>query len=194
MSALPGSVFDGDAATVWARFEQVPDGTVRLVGTRTHAGPPESLGEASLTAADHDSALSRMAVAGQIETLIAVESAQGAHSRQALELAVAHQLVSPLTHFLLVETRAEANKAADMPDRDLAYFAEGSEHFADYVEAVRWAQECAMANRQGRHRRLCWARSGSQLPGAARSCLLAALVGVSSRNGKNRTLSLAGHS
>ena len=109
----------------------------------------------------------------KIETLFAGE---GAHSRQALELAVAHQLVSPLTHFLLVETRAEANKAADMPDRDLAYFAEGSEHFADYVEAVRWAQECAMANRQGWHRRLCWARSGSQLPGAARSCLLAALV------------------
>ncbi len=74
---------------------------------------PESLGEACLTAAEHDSALSRMAVAAQIETLLAGE---GAHSRQALELAVAYQLVSPLTHFLLVETRAEADKPADMPD------------------------------------------------------------------------------
>ena len=35
-----------------------------------------------------------------------------------------------------------------LPDRDLAYFEEGSEHFADYVEAVHWAQEYAMANRQ----------------------------------------------
>ena len=35
-----------------------------------------------------------------------------------------------------------------LPDRDLAYFSEGSEHFADYVEAVQWAQEYAMANRQ----------------------------------------------
>ncbi len=35
-----------------------------------------------------------------------------------------------------------------LPDRDLAYFPEGSEHFADYVEAVHWAQEYAMANRQ----------------------------------------------
>ncbi|KIN88937.1 VIT and vWA domain-containing protein [Thauera sp. SWB20] len=113
MSALPGSVFDGDAVTVWARFAQVPDGTVRLVGTRAHAEAPESLGEASLTAAEHDSALSRMAVAAQIETLLAAEVA---HSRQALELAVAYQLVSPLTHFLLVETRAEADKPADMPD------------------------------------------------------------------------------
>lgn len=113
MSALPGSVFDGDAVTVWARFAQVPDGTVRLVGTRAHAPAPESLGEACLTAADHDAALSRMAVAAQIETVLAAE---GVHSRQALELAVAYQLVSPLTHFLLVETRAEADKPADMPD------------------------------------------------------------------------------
>ena len=113
MSTLPGSVFDGDAVTVWARFAQVPDGTVRLVGTRAHAEAPESLGEASLTAAEHDSALSRMAVAAQIESLLAAE---GTHSRQALELAVAYQLVSPLTHFLLVETRAEADKPADMPD------------------------------------------------------------------------------
>lgn len=113
MSALPGSVFDGDAVTVWARFAQVPDGTVRLIGRRTHAVAPESLGEACLTAAEHDATLSRMAVAAQIETLLATE---GAQSRQALELGVAYQLVSSLTHFLLVETRAEADKPADMPD------------------------------------------------------------------------------
>jgi Ca-activated chloride channel family protein len=71
MSALPGSVFDGDAVTVWARFAQVPDGTVRLIGRRTHAVAPESLGEACLTAAEHDATLSRMAVAAQIETLLA---------------------------------------------------------------------------------------------------------------------------
>jgi len=113
MSALPGSVFDGDAVTVWARFAQVPDGTVRLIGTRPHAGAPESLCEASLTAAEHDATLSRMAVAAQIESLLAAE---GAQSHQAMELAVAYQLVSPLTHFLLVETRGEAGKPADMPD------------------------------------------------------------------------------
>ena len=54
-----------------------------------------------------------MAVAAQIESLLATE---GAQSHQALELAVAYQLVSPLTHFLLVETRAEADKPVDMPD------------------------------------------------------------------------------
>jgi len=35
-----------------------------------------------------------------------------------------------------------------LPDRDLAYFPEGTEHFADYVEAVHWAQDYALQNRQ----------------------------------------------
>ena len=35
-----------------------------------------------------------------------------------------------------------------LPDKDLAYFSEGSEHFDDYVEAVTWAQEYAMQNRR----------------------------------------------
>lgn len=35
-----------------------------------------------------------------------------------------------------------------LPDKDLAYFPEGSEHFDDYVEAVTWAQEYAMQNRE----------------------------------------------
>jgi tRNA-splicing ligase RtcB len=34
-----------------------------------------------------------------------------------------------------------------LPNRDLAYFAEGSEHFDDYVEAVGWAQDFARKNR-----------------------------------------------
>lgn len=36
---------------------------------------------------------------------------------------------------------------ANLPDRDLAYFEEGSEHFDDYVEAVGWAQDYARRNR-----------------------------------------------
>lgn len=35
-----------------------------------------------------------------------------------------------------------------LPDKDLAYFTEGTEHFNDYVEAVNWAQDYAMANRR----------------------------------------------
>ncbi|HEX9454273.1 MAG TPA: RtcB family protein, partial [Candidatus Binatia bacterium] len=36
----------------------------------------------------------------------------------------------------------------NLPDKDLAYFEEGSEHFADYVDAVSWAQEFALYNRK----------------------------------------------
>lgn len=35
-----------------------------------------------------------------------------------------------------------------LPDKDLAYFREGSEYFDDYVEAVHWAQDYAMTNRR----------------------------------------------
>lgn len=37
---------------------------------------------------------------------------------------------------------------ANLPDRDLAYFEEGSQHFNDYMEAVGWAQDFARHNRE----------------------------------------------
>src|SRR4029079_7184118 len=46
----------------------------------------------------------------------------------------------------LARRDAERQQLA-LPDRDLAYFADGAPHFADYVEAVGWAQEYARANR-----------------------------------------------
>ena len=52
------------------------------------------------------------------------------------------------TYFIELARKDMARNMVHLPDRDLAYFAEGSEHFADYVEAVHWAQEYAMANRQ----------------------------------------------
>ena len=36
----------------------------------------------------------------------------------------------------------------NLPDQNLAYFEEGSEHFEDYVAAVGWAQEFARTNRE----------------------------------------------
>ena len=35
----------------------------------------------------------------------------------------------------------------NVPDKDLAYFPEGTDHFDDYVEAVEWAQDFAFSNR-----------------------------------------------
>src|SRR5437763_1384605 len=36
----------------------------------------------------------------------------------------------------------------NLPDQDLAYLPEGTEHFNDYVKAVHWAQSYAMTNRE----------------------------------------------
>lgn len=36
----------------------------------------------------------------------------------------------------------------NLPDKDLAYLEEGTEHFHDYVDAVHWAQEFARLNRE----------------------------------------------
>ncbi|HUF79826.1 MAG TPA: RtcB family protein [Burkholderiales bacterium] len=51
------------------------------------------------------------------------------------------------TYFIELARRDAGRLEARLPDRDLAYFEEGAEHFDDYVEAVGWAQEYAAANR-----------------------------------------------
>ncbi len=50
-----------------------------------------------------------------------------------------------------------------LPDRDLAYFPEGSSHFEDYVAAVSWAQAYARENRE-QMMRLVLAALGRHLP------------------------------
>lgn len=51
--------------------------------------------------------------------------------------------------FFISMARDDCRKAGiDLPDRDLAYFKEGTEHFSDYVAAVGWAQSYARINRQ----------------------------------------------
>jgi tRNA-splicing ligase RtcB len=42
-----------------------------------------------------------------------------------------------------------------LPDADLAYFPEGTEHFAQYMRAVSWAQRFARINRQLMMERCC---------------------------------------
>ncbi|MEI6267513.1 MAG: RtcB family protein [Methylococcaceae bacterium] len=51
-------------------------------------------------------------------------------------------------HFIKLARKDMERWMIQLPDRDLAYFPEGTEHFTDYVEAVHWAQEYAMQNRQ----------------------------------------------
>jgi len=52
------------------------------------------------------------------------------------------------SYFIALARRDMERTTIQLPDRDLAYFEEGSAHFGDYVEAVTWAQEYAMQNRR----------------------------------------------
>lgn len=51
-------------------------------------------------------------------------------------------------YFIELAKRDAMRNDVHLPDRDLAYFEEGAQHFDDYVRAVHWAQDYAMANRR----------------------------------------------
>ena len=51
------------------------------------------------------------------------------------------------SYFIELARKDAQRNQLHLPDRDLAYFAEGARHFDDYVEAVGWAQDYARANR-----------------------------------------------
>ncbi len=51
------------------------------------------------------------------------------------------------TYFIELARREAERDALLLPDRSLAYFAEGARHFDDYVDAVGWAQDYAQVNR-----------------------------------------------
>jgi len=50
-------------------------------------------------------------------------------------------------HFISLAKKDMERWFISLPDKDLSYLAEGSEHFSDYVEAVSWAQKFASLNR-----------------------------------------------
>ncbi|MEJ7597076.1 MAG: RtcB family protein [Kofleriaceae bacterium] len=52
------------------------------------------------------------------------------------------------SYFIELAKRDMQRHVKDLPDRDLAYLSEGTQHFDDYVLAVEWAQRYAMTNRQ----------------------------------------------
>lgn len=52
------------------------------------------------------------------------------------------------TYFIELAKEDMQRSHIHLPDKDLAYLKEGSQHFDDYVEAVEWAQNYAKINRQ----------------------------------------------
>jgi tRNA-splicing ligase RtcB (3'-phosphate/5'-hydroxy nucleic acid ligase) len=52
------------------------------------------------------------------------------------------------TYFIELAKQDARRWHINLPDQDLAYFPEGTEHFDEYVQAVSWAQEYARVNRE----------------------------------------------
>ncbi len=51
-------------------------------------------------------------------------------------------------YFINLAKKDMGQHLVNLPDKDLAYFTEGTRYFDDYVNAVEWAQDYAMANRR----------------------------------------------
>ncbi|KQZ43724.1 RtcB family protein [Duganella sp. Root1480D1] len=52
------------------------------------------------------------------------------------------------SHFIELAQQDMRTHIANLPDKDLAYLEEGTQHYDDYVEAVGWAQKFARMNRE----------------------------------------------
>ena len=115
VSPLLPSVFDGDTVNVFALLGQFPAGQVRLLGKRAEDEAPQEIGCAAfageLEAAD---TLARMAAAVRLRS--SGTGALTATTPDAAAMAVAYQLVTEKTNFLLVHERADGEKAIDMPE------------------------------------------------------------------------------
>ncbi len=70
------------------------------------------------------------------------------------------------TYFIELAKNDARKWFLNLPDQDLAYFPEGSEHFEQYLEAVGWAQDFAETNRRLMMQRVveAVARSGEVPP------------------------------
>lgn len=115
VSPITTTVFDGDTINVFAKLHHVPDSEVRLLGVRTPGGELEEIGCASISAiVTSGDALPRITVSQQLQSTNIKESAISAS--EILQLAIAYQLVTDQTNFLLIHQRAEEDRPTDMPD------------------------------------------------------------------------------
>ena len=52
------------------------------------------------------------------------------------------------SYFIELAKRDMRKHVRNLPDKNLSYLSEGTDHFDDYVQAVHWAQDFAMTNRK----------------------------------------------
>ena len=109
-------MFTGDTLNIFAWVNQAPAGSVRLTGTTQGASAPFEIASATISASGKCPALSRLAAHSKLHALQVTTDAASADEKAMADFAVAYQLVTPLTNFVLVHLRAEGEKAAEMPE------------------------------------------------------------------------------
>jgi len=120
VSPLGTAVFDGDTVNAFAWLGQVPAGAVRLLGASAPGAAPTEIARADFAAgpapAEPQPAagadLARVAAAARIQALATAD----ATATPAIALAVAYQLVTDRTNFLLVQARAAGEAPTQMPE------------------------------------------------------------------------------
>ena len=115
VSPLTAAVFDGDTINVFARLAQIPEGEVRLLGKRSADAETEVIGRAQFkNTLEKTDSVSRMAASVRYQA--EATECQVVVSSEATPLAVAYQLVTDTTNFILIHERSEDEKPADMPE------------------------------------------------------------------------------
>ncbi|MCK6431731.1 MAG: VWA domain-containing protein [Aquabacterium sp.] len=116
VSPLLPSVFDGDTVNIFALLRELPAGEVQLLGKRSEDGTAQEIGSVAfvgeLEAAD---TLSRVAASVWFHSA-RKGGLDAVTPKVATQLAVAYQLVTDETNFLLTHERQNAAKATDMPE------------------------------------------------------------------------------
>ena len=115
VSPLSAAVFDGDTINVFARLAQIPEGEVRLLGKRSTDAETEVIGRAQFkNTLEKTDSVSRMAAPVRYQAEAA--ECQVVVSFEATQLAVAYQLVTDTTNFILIHERSDDEKPANMPE------------------------------------------------------------------------------
>ena len=108
-------MFDGDTVNVFALLGRAPVGEVRLLGKRSVDSTAQEIGCATFAGeVQVVDTLSRMAASARIQSAKNHDPAGVGHDTT--QLAVAYQLVTEKTNFLLIHERPDGEKATDMPE------------------------------------------------------------------------------
>jgi len=109
------SVYDGDTVYAFARFPEKPAGSVRMdISAENGHAFSEKVKIEGLVA--HGTEISTDNIPGTIARLAAHEELkEQTNAKKALDIAVRYQLMSKYTNCLVIDVRADAEKAKDLP-------------------------------------------------------------------------------